>query len=462
MSTVSTGSSVASSTPQQQQQQQQQHQQQQYPPSASPPLPSPRTARILGGHHFSSASTSPVSSSATPIPLLVGGNVNAATSLVGQLLSASGNTATGGATPYGMIVSAGASSTAPEPLSSLPEGATTPGVGMGGIQATGEERPELRRRETSCSNVAVAGKAVELEPLELQIPEVAGYTDLSPVYSINHIHVYRARSSFTGKAVVLKLCTVNHLDTLARLRLEWKMLSDVSTPSSKVSLQSATASSTPTSERYGSGSLLGNCLPTTTLAGSPNVVRPYAWDYLPEGGLTLIYSDEPAHMTVREAFLPDGRHGNKRPHIIGTAAPQTSGGSSRVLTAKPRTQSDLIKILTVFSSVVAVLDSAHKSGVTHNNINTFSILVTRASNSSGIHGKLGGWHLASRLERQELGRGAGGAMLRGENPAPLQYIAPECTGRMNRSVDYRADFYSLGVALYELVVGFLVRSPPCP
>ena len=46
-------------------------------------------------------------------------------------------------------------------------------------------------------------------------------------------------------------------------------------------------------------------------------------------------------------------------------------------------------------------------------------------------------------------------MLRGENPAPLQYIAPECTGRMNRSVDYRADFYSLGVTLYELVVGFL-------
>ena len=63
--------------------------------------------------------------------------------------------------------------------------------------------------------------------------------------------------------------------------------------------------------------------------------------------------------------------------------------------------------------------------------------------------------MASRLERQELGRGAGGAMLRGENPAPLQYIAPECTGRMNRSVDYRADFYSLGVSLYELMVGFL-------
>ena len=42
-----------------------------------------------------------------------------------------------------------------------------------------------------------------------------------------------------------------------------------------------------------------------------------------------------------------------------------------------------------------------------------------------------------------------------DNPTPLQYIAPECTGRMNRIVDYRADFYSLGITMYELCVGYL-------
>ncbi|MEO0989301.1 MAG: hypothetical protein AAFY20_27795, partial [Cyanobacteria bacterium J06639_14] len=35
------------------------------------------------------------------------------------------------------------------------------------------------------------------------------------------------------------------------------------------------------------------------------------------------------------------------------------------------------------------------------------------------------------------------------------YIAPEQTGRMNRGIDYRADFYSLGVTLYELLTGVL-------
>ena len=37
----------------------------------------------------------------------------------------------------------------------------------------------------------------------------------------------------------------------------------------------------------------------------------------------------------------------------------------------------------------------------------------------------------------------------------LAYIAPEQTGRMNRGIDYRADFYSLGITLYELLTGQL-------
>jgi len=38
----------------------------------------------------------------------------------------------------------------------------------------------------------------------------------------------------------------------------------------------------------------------------------------------------------------------------------------------------------------------------------------------------------------------------------LPYVAPELTGRMSRSADFRSDFYSLGVLLYELLVG----APP--
>ena len=45
------------------------------------------------------------------------------------------------------------------------------------------------------------------------------------------------------------------------------------------------------------------------------------------------------------------------------------------------------------------------------------------------------------------------------NPAGLEgtlaYLAPEQTGRMNRGLDYRTDFYALGVTLYELLTGTL-------
>jgi PAS domain S-box-containing protein len=66
-----------------------------------------------------------------------------------------------------------------------------------------------------------------------------------------------------------------------------------------------------------------------------------------------------------------------------------------------------------------------------------------------------------------------------DNTAPRDwaYVSPEQTGRMNRSVDYRTDFYSLGITLYRMLTGRLpfqgndalewthchiARSPPPP
>jgi len=44
----------------------------------------------------------------------------------------------------------------------------------------------------------------------------------------------------------------------------------------------------------------------------------------------------------------------------------------------------------------------------------------------------------------------------------LAYISPEQTGRMNRGIDYRTDFYSLGVTFFELLTGFLPFSSRDP
>lgn len=49
----------------------------------------------------------------------------------------------------------------------------------------------------------------------------------------------------------------------------------------------------------------------------------------------------------------------------------------------------------------------------------------------------------------------GSVELHDEALLPLSYFSPEQTGRMNRSVDYRSDLYSLGVVFYELLTGQL-------
>jgi len=59
--------------------------------------------------------------------------------------------------------------------------------------------------------------------------------------------------------------------------------------------------------------------------------------------------------------------------------------------------------------------------------------------------------LTSRLQREDAN-----VMDSQGTRRSLAYIPPEGTGRVNRGVDYRADFYSLGVTFYE--VSFLVLA----
>ncbi|MBD2578043.1 ATP-binding sensor histidine kinase [Oscillatoria sp. FACHB-1406] len=103
-------------------------------------------------------------------------------------------------------------------------------------------------------------------------------------------------------------------------------------------------------------------------------------------------------------------------------------------------------VLEIAVQVADILHTLHANFVIHKDIKPANILIHPQTQQV----KLIDFSIASLLpkETQEI-----------KNPKGLEgtlaYIAPEQTGRMNRAIDYRSDFYSLGVTLFELLAGEL-------
>ena len=92
------------------------------------------------------------------------------------------------------------------------------------------------------------------------------------------------------------------------------------------------------------------------------------------------------------------------------------------------------------------LARVHASGIIHKDLNPSNIIVTRGGDDVRIID----FSIASALAREEQ-QVAGPGVLEGS----LSYISPEQTGRMNRLIDWRTDFYSLGVTFYQMLTGRL-------
>jgi serine/threonine protein kinase len=106
---------------------------------------------------------------------------------------------------------------------------------------------------------------------------------------------------------------------------------------------------------------------------------------------------------------------------------------------------DLTRALRIAIGLTTALCQVHRHGLIHKDIKPENVLVDEADCVW-----LTGFGVASRLPR-ELQPPAPPEIISGT----LAYMAPEQTGRMNRSVDARSDFYSLGVTLYLMLTGAL-------
>lgn len=107
---------------------------------------------------------------------------------------------------------------------------------------------------------------------------------------------------------------------------------------------------------------------------------------------------------------------------------------------------DIHEFLSIAIQIVAILDQLHQQRIVHKDIKPANILIHPTTKEI----RLIDFSIASLLpkEDQEI---QSPQVLEGT----LSYLSPEQTGRMNRGVDYRSDFYSLGVTFFELLTGEL-------
>ena len=93
-----------------------------------------------------------------------------------------------------------------------------------------------------------------------------------------------------------------------------------------------------------------------------------------------------------------------------------------------------------------ILGAIHSAGVIHKDLNPSNILFDSATGRVAVVD----FGIATLLTCENPSHTVSGGL-----EGTLAYIAPEQTGRTNRALDFRSDYYSLGVTLFELFTGRL-------
>jgi len=118
----------------------------------------------------------------------------------------------------------------------------------------------------------------------------------------------------------------------------------------------------------------------------------------------------------------------------------------------PRASFSIEDSLIIAIKLSVALNDIHKSNIIHNNINPQSILYDNKSRTL----KITDFRFSSAVNKTLFDADSV------NKSSNLVYISPEQTGRINRSIDFRSDYYSLGIVLYELftfIAPFVSSNP---
>lgn len=108
---------------------------------------------------------------------------------------------------------------------------------------------------------------------------------------------------------------------------------------------------------------------------------------------------------------------------------------------------DLLIILKIALQLTQALGELHQHNIIHKDIKPANIIV----NLDTEQVKIIDFSISTENNLESNSLAINQTALEGT----LAYMSPEQTGRMNRTIDYRTDFYSLGVTIYEMLLGRL-------
>ncbi len=158
----------------------------------------------------------------------------------------------------------------------------------------------------------------------------------------------------------------------------------------------------------------------------PSVVKPIA--LVPYGNASALVMDDFGGQDLKVFLQPEGGNAEKISLPLGESTPR------------------LILFFQIAIQVTEALSGLCLARIIHKDIKPANILIHPESKQV----KLIDFSIASALphEMQEI-------QTLDVLEGTLAYLSPEQTGRMNRGIDYRSDFYSFGVTCYELLTGQL-------
>ncbi len=240
--------------------------------------------------------------------------------------------------------------------------------------------------------------------MKMAVPAmISGYDLHEVVYEGSTTILYRARSHVDQQSVILKVLQVEHptLEQIDRLRQEYEITANLDLP---------------------------------------HVIKVYRLET--QGRHTLLVLEDIAGLSLKQWLASATVKPTENPAALANAV----APSPLALPHCPTLVVSPAIFLSIAIPITKALISLHQHQIIHRDIKPSNIIINP---HTGVV-KLTDFSIALRFSPTSPPSDSPHQLA-----GTLAYISPEQTGRMDRPLDYRSDFYSLGVTFYELLTGQL-------